>query len=409
MQADIEVLSWTTQRGKQLGLDTEELKELQRLATPYCKMLARIRALGSPAGKASKHIATQALASFGGMLSAVVRTIKPNASEKVTLKLLKERAQGVAPLAFIPERVRLTFLAKSDGSFRPIYSFGPRRRAAQQVCRDILDAQLPTYSFFYPLVGRGKEKAIKSLINLIETDGATHVVVADVQNCFGSPIKNKLSDLLALPGRAVRHTLLIAENVQLAVEHNDGEGEHNEPNVIYTTPNEMGTNGAALQGLPQGSLASGMIMYRAVLGPALDALPFSKSLVQFGDDIAVCSGGSSDAKAVLDALQSSLSTSPAGPLSIGKVAISSIAEGIDFLGYRITLRNGSFRFRPSRRSYLRAAQKARIRYLTAGGGDEGSKAVDNYSDHWISSFPLWNSPASTIADARMYLRCRACQ
>jgi hypothetical protein len=279
------------------------------------------------------------------------------------------------------------------GDHRPTVAFGPKRRALQQISRDILAATFPTQPFDFLTKGKGVDAAILHLKKLIEEHNAEYVVTIDIKDCFGSAIKEKVAPLLPLPRRVVNNVLLIQDEVAV-IGHpghrveGDPLGESSPSRTIYVEADE-----AARRGLPQGSSASGLIMYGAVLGPLLGTLSFADRLVLYGDDLAVAVRDKTEAEAVLKTLRSLLEASPVGPLLIGRHAMRHVKEGVDFLSYRITRKpwylGGHLHVRPSTLSYKRVEERAAHRYLECGGGPEGRKQVLLYVKRWIAALRLW--------------------
>jgi hypothetical protein len=176
------------------------------------------------------------------------------------------------------------------------------------------------------------------------------------------------------------------------------------------TPTSLETEEAARLGVPQGSPASGTIMYRAVLGPLLGTTSFASRIVLIGDDLAVPVKDLSEGNAVLATLESLYATSPVGLLSIGRHDVSHIKKGFNFAGYRMTLKpkwvvvtdpdtglesefpgtEWHMKLRPSPLAYKKMEHKAAKKYHDAGGGPLGWDAVLKYMKRWMAAFPLWH-------------------
>jgi hypothetical protein len=149
---------------------------------------------------------------------------------------------------------------------------------------------------------------------------------------------------------------------------------------------------AARQGLPQGSPASGLIMRRAVLGPVLAQQSFTHDLALYQDEVVVAVKTQAEAGATSEILKSILSTSPAGSLTIGQHRIKHICEGFAFLAYHMSkTKAGKLHIKPRLRAFARAENKAVARYLEAGAGAAGLKALVLYLKRWRRSLGLWNA------------------
>ena len=144
--------------------------------------------------------------------------------------------------------------------------------------------------------------------------------------------------------------------------------------------------------LPQGGLASNLIMSRAVLDPLLNAMPFVNRLVVYGDDIAVAANSEAEAKDAENVLRSALENTPFGPLAIGRYKIRHRSERINFAKYGLKQDpwnpDGPMEACPSARSFERFGERAEGRYLD-GPAETGKGRVSRYRKAWPKAFPLW--------------------
>ena len=249
--------------------------------------------------------------------------------------------------------------------------------------------------------GKGGVKAATIFLHkLIKECGYQYVVTVDIKDCFGSAIKKKVGELLPLPEKVVNNVLLVQDDVKVVVKPNQGKWT----GLLY--PNQLpvittiATDAAARRGVPQGSSASGIIMYRVVLGPLLGTLPFADRIVLVGDDLAVPVKDMLEGEAVLKALKSLYAASPVGLLTIGRHSLGHVKDGFDFASYHTRLKpkwkavlDGVIEWylhsRPTLRAYEKSEHKAAKKYHDAGGGLPGWKQVILYKKRWIASFPLW--------------------
>jgi hypothetical protein len=382
------ILSRTVAAARRLKLSKAEIAELSCFANTYQRWLHQLRA-SAAAGDTHKarHIAGQVTMKFPAKVCALIHEIDPEQAELWSLSLIKAMASEVHLNCSIPESVRLRFEVKSNGGYRPVISFGLKRRTAQRVCSDLLKCLFPLQDFDFLARGRGQELAVLRLKQFIEKENSQYIVIVDIKDCFGSPNKEKLRTLLRLPSWVVNHSLLIGNEVAISPHPSVKEI----PSISIAE--HVKENGAARRGIPQGSSASPVVMYRAVLGPLLATLSFSSRVFSFGDDIAVPAKDLKTAEAYLKTLTSVLLTSPVGPLAIGRHKITTLAQGADYLGYRISRKpqfyGGYIHLRPSPRSFARLEQGAMARFLNAGKGDTGAQEVQTYVGHWMSAFGLW--------------------
>lgn len=388
------ILARTLTAARRLKLSKAETIELSGFAKTYQRWLRQLEA-SVAAGHTHKarYIVGQALMRFPAKVCALVHELELEEADHWSLPLIKAVAAEVYLNCSIPESVRLSFEIKSNGGYRPVLSFGLKRRTAQRVCGDLLKRLYPLHPFDFLAGGRGRDLAVLRLKQLIEEENSQYIVTVDIKNCFGSPNKEKLRTLLPLPSWAVNHSMLIGNEVKIS--------PHPSVNEIpsISVAEYVKENGAARRGVPQGSSASPVVMYRAVLGPLIDTLSFSDRVILYGDDIAVPAKDHQTAEAYFMALKSVLSTSPVGPLAIGRNKISPIIVGADFLGYRIKKKPALFvghdhipshiHIRPSRRSYLRLEERARAIHLSADQSEAADTAVQTYVSRWINAFRLW--------------------
>jgi hypothetical protein len=290
---------------------------------------------------------------------------------------------------------------KIAGGCRQLVSFHWKRRALQLMCGDILSVAYPAAPFDYSARGNGGVKAATIFLHKLITEGNyQYVVTVDVKDCFGSAIKKKVGELLPLPEKVVNNVLLVQDDVTVVVKPDGAKWK----GLLF--PNHLpavsivATDEAARRGVPQGSSASGIIMYRVVLGPLLCTLPFADRIVLVGDDLAVPVKDMLEGEAVLKALKSLYAASPVGLLTIGRHSVSHIKDGFDFASYRTRLKpkwkavldgvtEWYLHLRPTLRAYEKSEHKAAKKYHDAGGGLPGWKQVILYKKRWMASFPLW--------------------
>jgi hypothetical protein len=382
------VISRTMVAAQGLGLPTADLASVASFAKTYQRWLNRLDA-SSQAGDlhGSENAASRAAVSFAARVCGFVSEVGPKSSGHWTIDLIKAGASEIQPHLSIPESVQLSLQMKSNGGYRPVLTFGRKRSIAQRICSDVVRSLYPLQPFDFLAKGRGQAAALVRLCHLIEEENSQYVVVVDIKDCFGSPNKEQLSKLLRLSSRVVNNSILIGDEVTITPHPSVKE-----ISTISIT-DFVKENGAARRGLPQGSSASPMVMYRAVLGPLLATLSFVDRLILYGDDIAVPAKDLETAKAYLKALKSIFSTSPVGPLAIGRQEITHLAQGADYLGYRICrkpkLFGGHIHLRPSPRSYARFEMRALDVYLNAEKNDAGAQEVQAYVNRWIGAFNLW--------------------
>lgn len=372
-----------------LKFSGNDLYEFEGYADTYDRWLRRLRkATAKNDAHGIKKICEIVTDCFAAKVCAVARVTPVPATTPPTLGDIKQQANALSLYSHIDETVGIEFQLKSQSTFRFISKFGPKRRAAQRLCADLLEIIYPLQSFDFLARRRGVDRAVGHLANLIEKENAQYVVAVDISNCFGSPNNEEIGKHLLLPTRVVNHCLLLGDKVKLVAEPIYGV----ELPTSFTLP-YLKANGPARRGLPQGSSASQLIMNRAILGPRLRSLLFADHLVQFGDDFAAPAKDVATTEVMLETLTSVLSTTPVGPFAIGRHSIAPLSEGFNFLGYRISRKakcfGGHLHYRPSKWSFSKMEAKAIEYYEANGKGEEGSKRVASYLPRWTASFPRW--------------------
>jgi hypothetical protein len=389
--------------GRGLLLGADDLRDLTQIAKSYQRRLDQLeRAHQEGDRKAVKNCTGRILKSFGAKVCVTVRAIELQPGQTPpTLTQIKERADTLNPFQAIPEHVSTWLEPKVAGGCRQLVSFRWKRHALQLMCGDILSVAYPAAPFDYSARGKGGVKAATNFLHkLIKESGYQYVVTVDIKDCFGSAIKKKVGELLPLPEKVVNNVLLVQDDVKVVVKPNQGKWT----GLLY--PNQLpvittiATDAAARRGLPQGSSASGIIMYRVVLGPLLCTLPFADRIVLVGDDLAVPVKDMLEGEAVLKALKSLYAASPVGLLTIGRHSLCHVKDGFDFASYRTRLKpkwktvldgvtEWYLHLRPTLRAYEKSEHKAAKKYHDAGGGLPGWKQVNLYKKRWMASFPLW--------------------
>jgi len=370
-----------------------ELAQFKKSALSYSGLLRQLaRAVADDDENRAKHLTGRILASDAAKLSAVARTIKwgPEAPP-ISLAELEAIASTLNPYRRVNETIRLYDTEESARRVRLVFDFGPKRRALQAICADILAVRLPAVDFEYLARGRGADRATLRLKETIEKEGYDHVVIVDIQDCFGSVQKGKVAALLPLPTQVVDHVLLVHDDAKLRHSREVSQLTFGWP-LSVSTHFHTSIDAAARRGLPPGSLASNLILSRAVLGPLLSATSFSDRLVLHGDDIAIPVKGEGEAQDTLQTLRSIFENTPVGPLTIGRHAIRHVSEWIHFLKYAVRLNpwssDGSLYAVPSGKSFDRFGDRAAAKYLK-GPPETAKGRVSLYRKKWPKAFPLW--------------------
>lgn len=368
-------------RGRYLGLGPEEMSALLLIARQYQHGIDHLSQLAA-AGRTSlvRTMAGRVLQSRAAIVCAVLRTAP---ARSMSLVEAIELANIIQTRRAYQEIVTLRRKGKPNGGTRPIMDFGPRRRALQKICDDIIKATLPKVAFEYLEKKRGTERLVLDLVHMMNAEGYKYVLTADIRNCFGSVRREELGRLLPLPLSATQKVLLIEDDV-LVVRHTPSCS-------ILVPPDE-----AARRGLPQGALTSGRVMSRAVLGPTLATTEFSNRIFLFGDNISVPVRDRPEGEAILRTVSSRLQNGCGGPLTIGYHQIAHESEGIQLVKYCISRAaerlGGRMRIRPAAKCYQNYSRR-----VTEKERDGASaSAIEQYKQSWIDAFPLWEPNETSL-------------
>jgi len=368
-------------------------------AQELLEQLARVQKAGKK--KKIKHLVSKILNSPAAKLSALVRTIYyDHGASPYTLTELRKRARALFPYARIDEPVKLHFKVKDSGELRPVLSFGRQRRALQTLCADILHVLLPAYSFDFMEKGNGgADGAAEHLGSIIKEGNYDFVLTADIRNCFRSVNKAGIAQLLPLPAPVTNNVLLVPDDTTIRKEPHK-EGGVPARDLLHPSAHKADT--AARQGIPQGSSVSNLIMSRAVLGPLLNASPFAKRVVLYGDDIAIPTKSEEEAEDIYQALRSLLeNTGPGGPLTIGYHRTRCADDYVEFCKYKLKrapkIFGADIRYSPSNRGLQRFDQNVMRIYLKASEGEE-QVSVAKYVAAWKKAYSLWH-PNEIAEDA----------
>lgn len=341
------------------------------------RRIARVAQAGNPARLDAE--VRETIKCFGARLTAVVRAARKKKRE-LTYGDALALANRLDLRKDCDEIIHASFREKTDGSYRPISSFGLERTARQRLAKDILEAAGVAHPADYSVRGRGVNAACDRIRELVLDEGCEHFLVADIKNCFGSFERNAVASFLPLPERVVHNTILIPDTAKL---------------VIHTP--DINTNikrweDAARRGIPQGSPASSLVA-SALIGPLLDQLPDATRVVVVADDMLFGACSEADVNAIKLALTEALKSHPAGPLSLKHVHIRTTQQGFNFLGYRFRRRpevfGGMFYAHPSPQSFKRF--KARLwERTTVCPFDDIFEVGWEYAEAWRRSFSRWD-------------------
>lgn len=320
---------------------------------------------------------TRILNSYSARFVCLVRSAAKE--DGFTPETISKAAQALSPWHDCGEPIRAWPEPKSSGEgWRPMCSFGPKRRALQRLCGDIITARHGTEPVDFLRKGRGCDVASDHINHLIEKKGYKFFVLADVKDFYRSVQHESLREALGLPAAVMNSCVLIGPDAHFSYG-----------SLLPCLPIEV-FDGAVRQGLPQGSRTS-TIIAGLLLGPVLrEEIPSEDRIVVHGDDIAVAARDEMEAKALKEALPGMLASHPAGPFQLKHCDVHYVGDGFDFLKYRHRRDpfTGRVHRRPARKSYWRYTQRV-IKIASSEPLVEGRKSLARYGKSWVKAFPRW--------------------
>ena len=327
-------------------------------------------------GASARKIQRLILRSYSSKLSCLVRSAKK--SHKLTPEWVKATATALDPSKDCGEKIVAWAEAKASGNgWRPVCSFGPKRKALQTLVADILTAKFGNEEFDYLVKGKGAEAASDEIVNLIDC-GYRFFVLADIKDFFRSVQKGHVEEAMGLPKAVMRNSVLISPEAPLSI-HRDVPH--------YSTIEAF--DGAVQSGLAQGSRTS-QIIASLLLGPALRKISPVTRIVVHGDDSAIAVRNEDEAHALTKALDGVLKSHPAGPFRLKRCEVVHANDGFDFLQYhhRYDVRDQAVHRRPSANSYRK--YRDRVRTLVLCHGYAGAiRLIARYRYQWMKSFRRW--------------------
>lgn len=359
------------------------LAKAQKHARDLLNDVARAHAGGK---HAQALRATRAyLASFDARYLAVVEANKKLKQHKRAPKgSLAAIAHSLNAFNGSQEKATAHWKPKSaDGDFRVVLDFGIEQRALQELVSQVLKVQSETHPHQFAVRG-GKEAAIQLAAKALEA-GYAYVIETDITDCYPSFNQSKVMDLLPLP-KEVSKKVIISKELPIKIGNHPLNG---------IGPDGVESIAEAQQGLPQGSSASPFVV-EVLLAPVLSQLPEGGLVVAYADNFLVMAQDANGAAATSLALGSALTSHPAGPLWPKLPKMYAPGQAIEFLGYRLQIKNGKCRISPSARNMQKFEDKFKraLRRITKAPTVSMRhvyirKAVD-YTRSWCAGFGLWH-------------------
>lgn len=366
-------------RHKVLILDDSAFaSEIARRARAHDDGLARLRRAAEIGdSRKVRSLVNRCLRSYSSRLVCLVSALKENDGH--TADDLKATAHLLNAFADCDEPITAWPMQKSNGKgWRPICSFGLKRRALQILVEDILSALHPQKEFNFLRKGMGVELAADRHAKLIQQN-IHWFVIADIENFFRSVQTEALSKILGLPKAVVKNCIAIPADTKIVLR------EHLPPGITQDA-----FDGAVRQGIPQGSRTSQTVA-GILLGLELMTLCLPDRIIQYGDDIAVGADDKKEALALETALIERIEAHPAGPFRFKHCQVVHVSAGFDFLKYRIRHKPffNNLRLRPSTPGYKRFERKVE-EYFLNHSEEAATKWLKSYFKAWVKSYRRWD-------------------
>jgi len=266
-------------------------------------------------------------------------------------------------------------LKSSGKGWRSLCMFGLRRRAAQIIVRDILDAKFGTDPLDEMRRGAGCDRSSDRIV--MEMSVYSHWICVDLANYYGSVGQEGVIDLLGLPKAVVTNYVFAPVEVVKPLSVSP-----------HTLGSPLWSDEAVRLGLPQGSLVSPMIA-GLLLGPTLRSIIAADQVRFYGDDILIGTSSLAEAKKVVLALNDAFKAHPAGPFPLRRCDIMSNLSGFEFTKYKFRAAYGGQKIR--RLIAPRSRLKFRRKLAGIGASEltwpEKLKAAERYTRRWVASFP----------------------
>ena len=346
-------------------------REIRLVARQYVKLLMRHRLTAiEKHRRRNKETRNLLLSSRAEKICALILSSKKNRS----LGYYIDRAEEVRARHPSAEPLHVVSRPKGDGSNRSISIFGLIETAKQTLVRDVLIAQFGHSPFEFSRRGRGREAVIRNTLHALNQEGITHLVEADICDCFPSVKFSGLSRYLHLPASVVRNTVQISGST-----------------TIHIANDLQLSKRTVRAGLPLGSRLSPFVMSK-IIEPILDQIdaPIARSFV---DNIGFGARSSIEAAAGKLSLAVLLDQHPAGPFKLKYSTPFALGEENDILGYLVRPQshgwNGIARVTPSKPSILRAQRRMAASFAYSSPSSWYA-AVDTWASSWASRYPSWS-------------------
>lgn len=308
----------------------------------------------------------------------------PKGGKTLTWDQMIAEAKKLSLRSWSGEPVKAYAKEKPEGGFRTICMFGPRWRGADYLADFFLAMRLGRPQHAYLQKGRGREAAIKAIINEVRNGGARKFIQADVKSCFSSFNPEAIGAIPGIP-KAMVNCLAIPKEATVI------------PHKVAGSP--LPDEFAVRAGIPHG-LRSSTRLVNWALEEAL--APLGIQFFFYGDDIIVPQRKGDKVGSLNVAMADALHQHLAGPFSLKHQTNFSLGKPNSFLGYEIRRRaakhGGYAKAVPSGPAINRFRRKTALRLALVPLKDHYDE-LHTACQRWTNSFGAWRGrkPGFSIA------------
>ena len=249
---------------------------------------------------------------------------------------------------------------------RLVCDFPLRHRASQLMGQKLIAASFCPHDSIYSWRGRGKDQLVSDLEYQLRSKEATHIVVADIKDCFPNINIDAVRQLQVFPS-AFFDAAIDGRKMKFwekGLFKNRSDYIHSQMDMAPPCNIVMGSERAGLSGLLLGSATSNALL--AMLFDDLHSqMPDGVILFVYSDNIVVVCRSEDQCSQVQNNLVAYYSHHPAGPLTLEISFAGEATLGFQLLGYQFDWENSQWVIRHSRKNWAGAFQRMLETYSEA--------------------------------------------
>ncbi|MCA3647042.1 MAG: hypothetical protein IOC54_10655 [Methylobacterium sp.] len=317
----------------------------------------------------------------------------------------------------LTEAVRVFWLPKAAGKFRPIVAYGPIRKAQGLMVRDMLMVAGVDTSTNFAVKGAGGESGLVNRVCTLMNEGKNWWWTPDIKSAFSSMHRGHfgwlgldrrlLLNVAYLPKCARIEAKLPEDTVALAAYLKDTY-----PDLPVDVPLKDITKLMVRRGLPQGSVLS------PLLAGALVARMWGQTcclpdavVLSWHDDLHVGTETKAQLKLVKEQLTLSMASLPAGPIEFHESPIlPASSQRVTVLGYLLQPGRGnsylddgsrSIHVKPGRKRIVRFRRRLADKLAAASDADARLVVAETYALQWFNAQTAWTKvPGHSLSNAQ---------